>query len=144
MTTQRPQIVSHTTLASACMTWLSSLCFLFPLRVNVTRATTWDATRHARMLTFRELCAGPDPVRAVRDIQRLCMFPIVFSVGPVMASALGDSYGGPSSTVMSEAASLMQHHIEQVPLSNCKLPPTPSNSISASLYRYVGLHTMWS
>ena len=101
-----------------------------------TVATRWNATTHTRILTFRSLCAGPNPVRAVRDIQRLCLFPIVFSVGPVMASALGDSFGGPCSTVMSEAASLMQHHAEQVPLSNCKPPLTPYNHKCKSVFIY--------
>ena len=34
-------------------------------------------------------------MRAVRDIQRLRMFPVVFPVNPVMSAALGDSYGEP-------------------------------------------------
>ena len=126
------EIVTHTTLAPACMPWLPRPCSLFPLVVKNTKPRTWDAETH-QILTFRHLCAGPDPVRAVRDIQRLCLFPIVFSVGPAMAWALGDSYGGPSSTVMSEAASLMQNHAEQVPLCDCKLPPTPFRAIHASL-----------
>ena len=96
--------------------------------------------RHNRILTFRHLCAGPDPVRAVRDIQRLCLFPIVFSVGPVMTSALGDSYGCPSSTVMSEAASLMQHHTAQVPLCNCKLPSSPSPYMQVYIDRWTSYH----
>lgn len=52
-------------------------------------------------------------MRAVRDIQRLCIFPVVFSVGPVMASALKESYGAPCSHVMSQAASLLHDHTEQ-------------------------------
>ena len=100
-------------------------------------------------LRFKTLCAGPDPVRAVRDIQRLCLFPTVFSVGPVMASALGESYGDPSSTVMSEAASLVQHHTEQALLCNYKLPPTPFRAIRASLISCVlyiahGSSMIWS
>ena len=97
-------------------------------------------SRHTKHLRFKTLCAGPDPVRAVRDIQRLCLFPIVFSVGPVMASALGESYGGPSSTVMSEAASMMQHHAEQVSLCNCKLSHMPSRAISLGWYVYCLAH----
>ncbi len=64
-----------------------------------------------------ELCpichAGPDPVRAVRDIQRLSLFPIVFSVGPVMSAALGDSYGEQCSSVMAAAEALLQEHSTQ-------------------------------
>lgn len=47
-------------------------------------------------------------MRAVGDIQRLCLFPIVFSVGPVMSAALGESYGGQCSHVMSEGLALLQ------------------------------------
>ena len=47
-------------------------------------------------------------MRAVRDIQRLSLFPVVFTVGPVMSAALGDSYGEHCSSAMSEAESLLQ------------------------------------
>ena len=46
-------------------------------------------------------------MRAVRDIQRLCLFPIVFTVGPVMSAALGDSYGEQCSSVMLAAEALL-------------------------------------
>ena len=52
-------------------------------------------------------------MRAVRDIQRLRMFPVVFPVNPVMSAALGDSYGEPCANVMSEAASLLHDVAEQ-------------------------------
>ena len=52
-------------------------------------------------------------MRAVRDIQRLRMFPVVFSVNTVMSAALGDSYGEPCTHVMSEAASLLYDVAEQ-------------------------------
>ncbi len=52
-------------------------------------------------------------MRAVRDIQRLSLFPIVFSVGPVMSAALGDSYGEQCSSVMSAAEALLQEQSTQ-------------------------------
>ena len=52
-------------------------------------------------------------MRAVRDIQRLSLFPIVFTVGPVMSASLGDSYGEQCSSVMSEGESLLQELSKQ-------------------------------
>ena len=52
-------------------------------------------------------------MRAVRDIQRLSLFPIVSSVGPVMSAALGDSYGEQCSSVMAAAQALLQEHSTQ-------------------------------
>ena len=52
-------------------------------------------------------------MRAVRDIQRLCLFPIVFTVGPVMSAALGNSYGEQCSSVMSAAEALLHEQMVQ-------------------------------
>ena len=49
----------------------------------------------------------------MRDIQRLSLFPTVFSVGLVMSAALGDSYGEPCSSVMSAAETLLQEETAQ-------------------------------
>ena len=50
---------------------------------------------------------GPNPVRAVADIQRLRLFPVVFAAPPPLRGALGDDYGGPCSTLLAEAAGLI-------------------------------------
>lgn len=55
-------------------------------------------------------------MRAVGDIQRLCLFPIVFSVGPVMSAALGESYGGQCSHVMSAGSALMYEQKQEASL----------------------------
>ena len=52
-------------------------------------------------------------MRAVSDIQRLRIYPVVFSVNAVMSAALGDFYGRPCVQVMSEAASLLDDVAEQ-------------------------------
>lgn len=47
-------------------------------------------------------------MRAVRDMQRLRLFPVVFCVPPALREALGDDYGAPCSAVLAEAAELME------------------------------------
>ena len=51
--------------------------------------------------------AGPDPVRAVRDIQRLRLFPVVFAPPTSLAAALGEGYGAPCTRVMAAAAAAL-------------------------------------
>ncbi|EIE21369.1 hypothetical protein COCSUDRAFT_56588 [Coccomyxa subellipsoidea C-169] len=51
---------------------------------------------------------GPDPVRAVADIQRLRLFPVVFAAPQLLRGALGDDYGAPCATLLAEAAALIE------------------------------------
>jgi len=46
-------------------------------------------------------------VRAVADIQRLGLFPAVFTAPPPLQAALGDGYGGPCSALMAAAEALL-------------------------------------
>ena len=51
--------------------------------------------------------AGPGPVRAVNDIQRLRLFPVVFALPASLVPALGEGYGAPCSRVMAAAAATL-------------------------------------
>jgi hypothetical protein len=46
-------------------------------------------------------------VRAVGDIQRLRLFPVVFAAPQPLRGALGDDYGAPCSALLAEAAALI-------------------------------------
>ena len=52
--------------------------------------------------------AGPDPVGAVKNIQRLGLFPVIFSAPSKQAESLGPSVGGPCCQVMAAAADVLQ------------------------------------
>ena len=47
-------------------------------------------------------------MRAVADIQRLGLFPAVFTAPPPLQAALGDGYGGPCSALMAAAEALLR------------------------------------
>ena len=58
-------------------------------------------------LSTRPFYSGPDPVRAVRDIQRLRLFPVVFAPPDSLVAILGEGYGAQCSRVMAAAASTL-------------------------------------
>ncbi len=47
-------------------------------------------------------------MRAVADIQRLRLFPVVFAAPQPLRGALGDDYGAPCATLLAEAAALIE------------------------------------
>ncbi|KAK9834830.1 hypothetical protein WJX81_002031 [Elliptochloris bilobata] len=61
--------------------------------------------------------SGPAPVRAVSDIQRMGMFPAVFTPPPALQAVLGDGFGAPCSAVMAAAEALLSAWGPQEPIS---------------------------
>lgn len=53
------------------------------------------------------VAAGPDPVGAVRLINRLRLFPTVFEPPATQRAALGDGFGSPCIVCMAAAAQLL-------------------------------------
>lgn len=62
----------------------------------------------------KTLRAGPAPVRAVVDIQRLGLFPAVFAPPPALQAALGGGFGAPCAAVMAAADALLRAWAPQV------------------------------
>ena len=52
--------------------------------------------------------AGPAPVRAMQDIQRLHLFPAVFAVSEAAAAKLPEDYGRPGVHTMAAAAAILK------------------------------------
>ncbi|KAK9810386.1 hypothetical protein WJX72_009795 [[Myrmecia] bisecta] len=63
------------------------------------------------------MMSGPAPVRAVQDIERLRLFPSVFSVPEDSAAELGENYGSPCVAVMAAVDQILQRWQPQTPLS---------------------------
>ena len=63
--------------------------------------------RTGSIINICRMYAGQDPVRAMRDIHRLRLFPVVFSVPEPVTGQLGEGYGAPCTQVMADAAALL-------------------------------------
>ena len=68
----------------------------------------WPRSRSDRGGNPAACRAGPAPVRAVADIQRLGLFPAVFAAPPTLQAALGSGYGAPCAAAMAAADALMR------------------------------------
>lgn len=52
--------------------------------------------------------AGPDPVRAMVDLNRLCLFPAVFTVTPDTEKKLPSNWGQPCVHLVTAAADTLR------------------------------------